>query len=253
MAKKSSSKKIDDNSEIKDKSVIIPQRNKINFELNIKERPDLTERQKLIIDLILDKKTKAIFIDGPAGSSKTFLSVLAGLKLLNQKRVSDILYVRSVIESASRSIGMLPGELNEKFEPYLIPLNDKLEELLPKEDVDKLFKDNRIKALPINFLRGSNISVKYLICDEAQNLTYKELVTVFTRIGEYSKFIFIGDTFQSDINGHSGFGRIYKIFDNDESVENGIFCIKLENKDIVRSGILKFIVEKLEEDQRYNK
>lgn len=254
MAKKTNSKKeAVENVDKKDKSPKIFQRDKINFNLNITERDDLTERQKIIIDTILDKETKIVFIDGPAGSSKTFLAVLAGLKLLNSKRVSELLYIRSIIESASKSLGSLPGEINDKFGPFMIPLKDKLEELLPKDNIDKLIKENRVTALPVNYMRGASINAKYVITDEAQNLTYKELVTVITRIGEFSKFIFIGDTFQSDINGHSGFSRIFNAFDNEESREKGIYCVRLTNEDIVRSGILRYIMGKLEEDQRYNK
>lgn len=240
MTKKKSAKKSED------RSSVIPQRDKLSKELSIYERDDLTERQKLIIETILHKDTKIVFIDGPAGTSKTFLAVLGGLKLLNQKRVSDLLYVRTIIESASKSLGSLPGEIDEKFGPFIAPLQDKLDEMLNKHDIDLLFKEQRIQPKPINYLRGASINAKYVLVDEAQNLDFKELTTVITRIGEFSKFVFVGDTFQSDINGRSGFKKMYDYFNDTESMSQGIFVFKLEKEDIVRSGILKFILEKIE-------
>lgn len=247
MAKKKNLEKTED------KSSYVVQREKIRKTLTIHERDDLTDRQKNILEIIENKNTKIVFIDGPAGTSKTFLAVLAGLKLLNERKLSDLVYVRTIIESASKSLGSLPGEIDEKFGPFIAPLNDKLEEFLDAEDIHYLYKEGRVQAKPINYLRGASINAKYVLVDEAQNFTYKELVTVITRIGEFARFVFVGDTFQSDINGNSGFQKIFDIFNNEESLNNGIVCLKLTKEDIVRSGILKFIMEKLEEDKRYNK
>lgn len=230
-----------------DKSTKVPQRDKISYELKIKERDDLRERQLALLELIADKKTRLVFIDGVAGTSKSFLSILAGLRELNKKGVGQLIYVRSLIESATKSIGALPGEITEKFGPFLIPLQDKLEELLNKDDIDKLKKEDRIKTIPVNFLRGANFNASFLVADEIQNFSYGEIVTLVTRQGMYSKFVLCGDTMQSDLNGKSGFKEIYDIFDNQESRAEGIYCVRFSSEDIVRSGIVKFIVEKLEE------
>ncbi len=234
----------------KDRTVKVPQRDKLDLKLEIKERNDLTENQLAFLELVDDKNTKLIFFDGPAGSSKSFLSILAGLRELNKKSIGEIIYVRSIIESAVKSIGALPGEITEKFGPFLIPLQDKLEELLFKDDIDKLKKEDRIKTIPINFMRGANFNAAFLIADEIQNFTFGEIQTLITRQGKYSKFILCGDTMQSDIKGQSGFKEMYDVFNTDESRSQGIFCVKFTHEDIVRSGLVKFIVEKLEE---YNK
>ncbi len=234
----------------KDKSPKVPQRDKLEVPVSIRERDDLKERQLAFLELVDDPKTKLVFVDGPAGTSKTFLSLLAGLRELNKKGMGEIFYVRSIIESATKSIGSLPGELDEKFGPFLIPLQDKLEELLHKPDIDRLNKENRIKTIPINFLRGANFNATFLIADETQNFSFGEIQTLITRQGKYSKFILCGDIMQSDItNGKSGFKEMFDIFNNTESQENGIFCVKFDSGDIVRSGLVKFIVEKLE---KYN-
>lgn len=231
---------------VKDTSPRVHQRSKIDYDLHIRQRDDLTEKQKGLIELILDKSTQVVFVSGPAGSSKTFISILAGLLLMDRHSVSDILYIRSVIESASRSLGYLPGLAEDKMEPYLRPLMDKLEEMLPKEQIDQLHKEKRFEGVPVNYLRGSSFNAKFIIADEAQNFDTKELTTILTRLGKFSKLIVCGDPMQSDINGKSGFLKMFDLFNDEESCKNGIHCFAFTKDDIVRSGILRYIVERLE-------
>jgi phosphate starvation-inducible PhoH-like protein len=230
-----------------DKSPKIPQRDKIDWVLKIKERGDLTEKQLAFLELTSYKETKLVFVDGPAGCSKTFLSVLAGLREMNIKHIGELFYVRTIIESATKSIGALPGEIGEKFGPFLIPLQDKLEELLFKPDIDRLHKENRIKTVPINFLRGASFNATFLVADEIQNFSFGEIQTLITRQGEYSKFILCGDSMQQDLGGKSGFKEMWDIFNTEECQKEGIYCVKFDSSDIVRSGLVKFIVERLEE------
>lgn len=228
----------------KDTSPIVPQRSKFKGELSIREFP-WTDKQKQIISAILDKNNKIVFIDGCAGTSKTLLAVYGGLKLLNEKRISDIIYVRSPIESASRSMGYVKGDNDEKFAPYIGPLEDKLEELLCSGDINALKGDVRIKGSPVNYLRGASWAAKYIVSDESQNFNFKELTTIITRLGKFSKLIIIGDTAQSDIRD-SGFYEMFNLFNDEESREKGIISFKLNKEDIMRSEELKFIIEKIE-------
>ena len=206
-----------------------------------------TEKQKQFIELALDKNTKMIFVSGPAGTSKTYLAVLVALKLLNQKRVSDLLYIRSAVESSDSKIGFLPGEASEKMAPYLQPLLDKLSELTDKATIDWLQKEERVGSVPVSFLRGLNWNAKCIITDEAQNMTYKELVTLVTRIGEFSKVFVLGDPDQSDIGVKSGFTKLMNSFDNPASKEHGIYHFKFEEDDIVRSELVKFMIKMLKQ------
>ena len=207
---------------------------------------DLTEKQKLFLKIAFDKNTKMIFVSGPAGSSKTFVSIYAALQLFNMNMNQDVFYVRTIAESGEKNLGSLPGDVNEKFHPFMMPLQDKLEELLEKEQIKMLIDENIIQCAPINYLRGASWANKLIIADETQNFTRKELVTLITRIGENSKYFICGDPMQSDINGKTGFAPIMEIFDNKESREKGIYTFKFTDEDIVRSEILKFIVNKLE-------
>lgn len=227
-----------------DTSPVVCQRSKIKYELAIFER-ELTEKQKEFINLALSKDTKMIFVSGPAGTSKTYIAIYSALKLLNQKKVSDLLYIRSAVESADSKIGFLPGEADEKMAPYIQPLIEKLSELLPKRDIETLQKEDRIDSVPLGFLRGLNWNAKVIIADEAQNMTLKELTTLITRVGEFSKIFILGDPDQSDINGKSGFVKMLNVFNDQESKENGIFTFNFTEDDIVRSNLVKYIVKKL--------
>lgn len=237
-------KRIDYSNNIKDTSPIIPQRNKIKNLLSIHQR-ELNEKQKRFLEIVSDKTTKLIFVSGPAGTSKTYMAVYAALLLLNQRRVSDLIYIRSAVESSDSKLGFLPGLAEEKMAPYIQPLMDKLSELLPKTDIDVLQKEQRITAIPIGFLRGLNWNAKVIIADEAQNMTQKEIFTLITRVGEFSKVFILGDPEQSDINGKSGFVKMMSYFEDEESRANGIRVFRFTDDDIVRSGLVQFIIKKV--------
>jgi phosphate starvation-inducible PhoH-like protein len=230
----------------KDKSVFVPQNTKIDFDLHIRERTDITPKQKELIDIILDPETKVVFINGPAGTSKTWTAIYCGLKLVADRRLSHITYVRTIIESASKSLGALPGDEKLKMEPFLLPLVDKLDEFLPVAEKNQLIKENRARGIPVNYLRGSSLNAQYIICDEAQNFTHKELTTAITRLGQFSKLIILADPAQSDINGKSGFMPMFDLFNDTESRNRGIHCFSFTKDDIVRSGILRYICERIE-------
>lgn len=227
-----------------DRSPIVPQRSKLKTELHIRIRPDLTAKQQELLSLINSKECKIIFIRGCAGSSKTFCSVMGALKLLSDKKVSDLIYLRSIVESSDSHLGYLKGDLNEKISVYLSPLMDKLEELLPKNEVDMLMKDNRISGQPINFLRGINWNSKIILADECQNMSFRELTTVVTRIGQFSKLFVLFDDTQSDIK-NSGAYQMMSMFNDEESRNKGIFIFEFSDDDIVRSELVKFIVRRL--------
>jgi phosphate starvation-inducible PhoH-like protein len=232
------------NHETADTSPTIPQRSKLKSSLNLYKR-SLTDKQQEFLKLADDKSVKIVFISGPAGTSKTFLAVYQALKMINEKKVSDLIYIRSAVESSDAKLGFLPGEANEKLAPYIQPLLDKMVELLPKSDIDILLKEERVTSVPVGFLRGLNWNAKVIIADEAQNMTYKEIFTLITRTGEFSKVFILGDPDQNDINGKSGFLKIMGQFEDDESRQNGVHVFKFTEDDIVRSGLVRFIIKKL--------
>ena len=162
-----------------------------------------TANQRRFLDILLDPESKLIFASGPAGSSKTYMSLYGCLRLMDEDKEKDLLYIRSIAESADKGLGSLPGDITDKFNPFTMPLYDKLEEIIFEGDTAFLKQKERVSAIPINFLRGANWNNELIVADEAQNFTYKELTTLITRIGEDTKVIICGDFMQSDINGKS--------------------------------------------------
>ena len=207
---------------------------------------DFTEKQKIFLKLAIARDNKIMFVRGPAGTSKTYLSVYAALQLFNICNDYDIMYVRTIAESGEKNLGSLPGDLAEKFNPFMMPLDDKLEEMLSPQEIKYIHDKKIVNARPINFLRGSNWINKIIIADESQNFTFKELTTLVTRLGENSKLFICGDPMQSDINGKSGFNQMTDLFNDQESAEQGIHCFDFTKNDIMRSEILKYIVNMLE-------
>jgi phosphate starvation-inducible PhoH-like protein len=231
----------------KDNSPKVHQREKIDYVLNLKGL-DWTEKQKAFIELATHKDTKIVFLSGPAGTSKSILAVFSALQLLNERKISDIIYVRTIVESAVQSMGTLPGDEHSKLKFFVSVLNDKLEELLPAGDIKRLNTDERVKGMPVNYLRGASYNAKAVIVDEAQNGTFNELLTCLTRIGKFTKYFILGDPMQSDLKHkeQSGFKPMFDLFNTDIAKQHGIYCVEFTKDDIMRSEILKFIIEQVE-------
>ena len=231
----------------KDKSPTVHQREKIKWELSIRERNDLTERQKVILETALHRDTRCVFIDGIWGSSKTFLSVLASLRLLNTGRVDQILYIRNPVEATTTGrIGYLKGDQSTKMEPYCAPMFDKLDEMLSRADIDRLQKDGRLECIPLGFTRGRSWNCKAIIVDEASSMTWDDLMLLLSRCGEFTRIFFIGDSLnQNDLGSKSGFRRMFQTFDDLDSKDHGVYTFELrETADIVRSSFLRFVMQK---------
>jgi phosphate starvation-inducible PhoH-like protein len=235
------------NEPTKDTSPRVHQREKIDYTLNLRGL-DWTEKQKAFIELATNKDTRIIFLSGPAGTSKSILAVYSALELLNSKRISDIIYVRTIVESAAHSMGTLPGDADQKLQFFVSVLNDKLEELLPTGDIKRLHADERVKGMPVNYLRGASYNAKAVIVDEAQNANFSELLTSLTRIGKFTKYFILGDPMQTDLKHkeQSGFKAMFDLFNDEASQKQGIYCVEFGKEDIMRSEILKFIIEKVE-------
>lgn len=221
-------------------------RNTIDLNFKVLNQFELKTVHKSFEALAFHRDSNVVFVDGPAGSAKTYCAARTGLHLLRSKAVEEMVYIRSIIESASKSMGSLPGEVDDKFSPWVIPLKEKLDELLPAGVSRNLLDNEIVRAIPVNYVRGLTFNDAVVIVDEAQNLTRSELITIMTRLGERSKMFIIGDTQQSDINGKSGFKEIYDLFDDEQSEEAGMYCFKFEHCDIVRSAIVSYIVSRLE-------
>ncbi len=238
----------------KDRSVRVLQKDTNKQEFFIKEKFQPTEKQKIIIDLGLDTKSvRCLILDGKSGSAKTYLSTLIALKLFNLKKANNLTYIRTSVQSKDGEIGFVPGSVDEKTAWMNEPLFEKLDELLTKPDIDKLATGGYIKTLPSSTLRGLTLKGVVLM-DECQNAFFSTIETVLTRMSEHSLVILCGDSSgaQNDLGTKSGFKQIVELFSDEESKENGIHCIKLNSEDIVRSKLVKFVVEKIDKIKRVN-
>tara|TARA_B100000287_G_scaffold403067_1_gene424519 strand:+ start:1778 stop:2548 length:771 start_codon:yes stop_codon:yes gene_type:complete len=213
------------------------------------ENFDWTDRQKEFINIALAKESKILFAKGPAGCSKTLLSVYCALHLLNEGKVSEIVYIRSAVESSDSRMGFLPGDADQKLHFYNLPFLHKMEELVCPNVIKKLQKDERVSTYPVNFCRGMSWNSKCLIFDECQNSTLKEIVTVLTRLGMGSKCFVLADPDQTDLkNGaRGGYEKIQSIFGDEESEKFGINTFEFDETDVVRSELVKFLVTKFKD------
>jgi phosphate starvation-inducible PhoH-like protein len=205
---------------------------------------ELTPKQDNFYKIMSSPNTRIVFLSGPAGTAKTFLSVYTALQLYSADSLLSILYLRSVIESADRSLGFLKGSMNDKFGPYMAPLEDKIDELLNEPEKIYLKQKQVLSAEPINFIRGQSWREKIVIVDEAQNMSVKELTTIITRIGRNSKIFLCGDIMQSDIRS-TGFEKFSEIFNDEESQSMGIYNLAFDKTDIIRDPIITYIIEKM--------
>ena len=207
-----------------------------------------TDKQKEFFKVALNFNTRIVFVNGPAGTSKSLLAVYCGLQLLNMKAISDIMYLRSAVESSDSKLGYLPGTAEDKLRFYNLPFLDKLDELLPTTRAEKLEQEGRISMFPVNFARGMNWKSKCVILDEAQNSSLKEITTVLTRLGEGSRCFVLADPMQTDLRNRDqigGFEKLYKTFTDQESQARGIHTFAFDEDDIMRSELCKYIVKKV--------
>ena len=219
-------------------------------DFTIKNSFHLNPLHKEFKDCCMADQTKIAFVDGPAGTAKSYLAVLSALQCVKEQKVDSIIYIRSVIESASRSIGALPGEIDDKFGPYAMPLMEKVTEICGDNVAAILKSHDVLSAVPVNFVRGLTFNRAFVIVDEVQNMTLEEATTILTRFGKDSRYVVCGDSKQADIGKLSCINKLFDAFDNDEAKSNGINVFHFGENEIVRSKILKYITKVIEKIPR---
>lgn len=227
-----------------DSSPQVVQRDKLKDGFSIKEFP-WTEKQQKFIAAALDKNTKIIFCKSCPGTGKTLLSLFCCLQLLSKKSISNVIYYRSPIESASRSLGFLGGDYEEKISRYGGPLYDHLNELLDKATTNRIMEEKRLSVESIGFAKGLSHHVTGVILDESEDLSLQEIELIMCRMGQFSKLFIIGDIRQANIR-NSGFETAFNLFNDEASKFLGIHTFEFDSNDCMRSPILKFIVNKFE-------
>ncbi len=184
-----------------------------------------------------------LFAIGPAGTGKTYTAIALAVRALKNKEIKKIILSRPAVE-AGENLGFLPGDLKEKIDPYLQPLYDALEDMIPSKKLEEFMKDGTIQIAPLAFMRGRTLSNAFVILDEAQNSTVNQLKMFLTRMGLNTKFIVTGDVTQIDLPKRSNSGLLHamKILSKIESIS----IIEFDKGDIVRHRLVRDIVEAYE-------
>jgi phosphate starvation-inducible protein PhoH and related proteins len=202
-----------------------------------------TQNQKLMAQA--SEKNDIIFALGPAGTGKTYTAVALAVRALKNKAVRKIILTRPAVE-AGESLGFLPGDLKEKIDPYLRPLYDALDDMIPSDKLNYYMANRIIEIAPLAYMRGRTLDNAFIILDEAQNSTDLQLKMFLTRIGASAKAIITGDLTQVDLpkNQKSGLIKATRILENIE----GIAQIKLDEADVVRHRLVKQIIRAYDTD-----
>lgn len=197
-----------------------------------------TPKQKEYLDAI--KQNHLVFGLGPAGTGKTFLAVAQAVMMMQSGEIDRLILCRPAVE-AGEHLGFLPGTMQEKIDPYLRPIYDALHDMIPAEQIARRLAEGTIEIAPLAFMRGRTLSNAVIILDEAQNTTMTQMKMILTRIGEGSRMIVTGDLSQTDLPGgvKSGLRDALEVL---EGVKGTAF-IKFADADVVRSRIVKSIVE----------
>ncbi|MBQ0039834.1 MAG: PhoH family protein [Treponema sp.] len=203
-----------------------------------------TKGQALLVQKM--RATDMVFACGPAGSGKTFLAVAEALRLLLSHKVNSIVLTRPVVE-AGESLGFLPGDLNEKINPYIRPLYDAMGAVLPKETVKRLTENGIIEVAPLAYMRGRTLNDCAVILDEAQNTTTEQMKMFLTRMGENSKVFITGDPTQVDLPKKMTSGLVHALGIL-QGVE-GISIARLNSADVVRNELVKKIIQAYENEE----
>jgi phosphate starvation-inducible PhoH-like protein len=188
----------------------------------------------------LAERNDLLFAVGPAGSGKTYTAIALAVRSLKEKEVRRIILTRPAVE-AGEKLGFLPGDMKEKLDPYLQPLYDALNDMIPPAKLQKYIEEGTVQIAPLAYMRGRTLDNAFVILDEAQNTTLSQIKMFLTRMGRNAKFIVTGDVTQIDLprRSDSGLTRAMETLKNIE----GIGIVEFDKRDIVRHRLVKYIVD----------
>ena len=207
-----------------------------------------SSNQTKFVELI--KSKDLVFGVGPAGTGKTYLAVACAVESLLKKDINRIILSRPAVEAGER-LGFLPGDLKEKIDPYLRPLYDAMNDLIPEKTLERYIENNTIEIAPLAFMRGRTLENAFIILDEAQNTSSMQMKMFLTRLGKNSSMVVVGDSTQIDLprGERSGLSEILEIMPR----TNDIGQVYFKTKDITRHSLVSKIVKAYENNKRETK
>lgn len=185
-------------------------------------------------------KNDLLFAVGPAGSGKTYTAIALAVKALKEREVRRVILTRPAVE-AGEKLGFLPGDMKEKLDPYLQPLYDALNDMIPAAKLQKYLEDGTVQIAPLAYMRGRTLDNAFVILDEAQNTTRSQIKMFLTRMGRNAKFIITGDVTQIDLPRKSDSG-LTQAMQTLKGID-GIGMVEFDKRDIVRHPLVKYIVD----------
>ena len=197
-----------------------------------------TVNQRRLVELY--EHNDLLFAVGPAGSGKTYTAIALAVKALKEREVRRVILTRPAVE-AGEKLGFLPGDMKEKLDPYLQPLYDALNDMIPAAKLQKYLEDGTVQIAPLAYMRGRTLDNAFVILDEAQNTTRSQIKMFLTRMGRNAKFIVTGDVTQIDLPRKSDSGLMGAMATL-RDIE-GIGMVEFDKRDIVRHHLVKYIVE----------
>ncbi len=206
-----------------------------------------TSNQRKLSDLI--SKNDMVFAVGPAGTGKTYTAVALAVRALKNREVKRIILTRPAVE-AGENLGFLPGDMKDKLDPYMQPLYDALNDMIPLEKLKAFIEERVIQIAPLAFMRGRTLDNAFVILDEAQNTSVQQMKMFLTRMGQSAKFIITGDSTQVDLPNKQKSGLSHSL--DLLSHVKGIEIVRLNEKDILRHKLVKKIILAYLEEKQIN-
>ena len=203
-----------------------------------------TVNQRKMVDVL--EENDMLFAIGPAGTGKTYTAVALAVRALKNKEVRRIILTRPAVE-AGENLGFLPGDLKEKLDPYMQPLYDALQDMIPAEKLAEYLEKGVIQIAPLAFMRGRTLDKAFVILDEGQNTTEGQMKMFLTRMGKTAKFVVTGDVSQIDLPGHqkSGLKKAIEVLDS----VKGIGFVHLDDKDVIRHKLVTRIINAFKKEE----
>ena len=203
-----------------------------------------TSNQRKLVDLSYDKDM--VFAIGPAGTGKTYTAVALAVRALKNKEVKRIILTRPAVE-AGENLGFLPGDMKDKLDPYMQPLYDALNDMIPSEKLKAFIEERVIQIAPLAFMRGRTLDNAFVILDEAQNTTVQQMKMFLTRMGRSAKFVITGDMTQIDLPNRQKSGLSHSLDLLKDVPEIGM--VYLDQKDVIRHKLVMKIIQAYKQEQ----